>query len=163
MNTRTIQLSQGKETIVDADDYDYLMQWKWCYAGGYAVRQQTVSDGKVRQRHVKMHRVVNNTPKDMQTDHINLDKLDNRKSNLRTVTSKQNVSNRGGHANSTSGYKGVWWSTQLGRWTVFAWVEEDGKRKRKSGGVHEDKHEAARAYDKLARELHGEYAYQNFK
>lgn len=54
-----------------------------------------------------MHRLLANTPTGMETDHINGDKLDNRKSNLRVVTSGENRRNKGKLRTNTSGYLGV--------------------------------------------------------
>lgn len=56
-----------------------------------------------------MHRFLLKTPKGLETDHINRDKLDNRRSNLRIVSRTQNSINRDMPPNNTSGYKGVTW------------------------------------------------------
>lgn len=56
-----------------------------------------------------MHRLLNKTPEGFSTDHINRDKLDNRKCNLRSVTQSQNGFNRGLNKNNTSGHRGVYW------------------------------------------------------
>jgi hypothetical protein len=73
-NLKTIKLSQGKEVIVDEEDYAYLSQWKWYFNGGYAVRGC--------KKRILMHRVIMATPDDKVTDHINRDKLDNRRCNF---------------------------------------------------------------------------------
>ena len=100
---KTIKLTNSGETIVDDNDYDYLIKWKWQKSQhGYAVRCQYVSTEKVNTKRgfrsvnklIFMHRVVNQTPKGKYTDHINGDKLDNRKSNLRTCTYSQNSINK---------------------------------------------------------------------
>lgn len=161
MSIQTISLSKGKEVLIDSSDYEFLSQWKWCYAGGYAIRQEAVSDGRVRQRHVKMHRVINSTPDGMFTDHINGNTLDNRRVNLRTVTPQQNSLNRKGSRKSKSGYKGVYWNKHRNKWTVFVWTVKDGKRQRIYGGIYKDKHEAAKKYNKLVSQLYGEYAFMN--
>jgi hypothetical protein len=112
-NSRSIPLTQGKFTIVDVVDYDFLMQWKWyCINVGYAARA-TSRPRKV----ILMHRVINNTPNNLLTDHINGNKLDNRRCNLRNCTSTQNVKNRGKTKfNRTSNYKGVQWRTHANKW-----------------------------------------------
>jgi len=61
---------------------------------------------------VYMHRVVNNTPDNLQTDHINHNQLDNRRINLRSVTNQQNAFNASLNKANTSGTKGVSWSKE---------------------------------------------------
>lgn len=91
---KTIPLTKGMSAIVDDEDYEYLSMNSWCYAKGYAVRgTRSRKEGWCRQVH--MHRVINNTPEGMFTDHINRNKLDNRKENLRTVDRRENALNNG--------------------------------------------------------------------
>ena len=105
-----IPLTKGKFALVDKKDFAYLNQWKWRYhKNGYAVRTS-------RKGLIRMHRVVNKTPLGFFTDHINHNKLDNRRKNLRTVTKSQNQMNVGLQANNTSGYKGVYWHKQSKKW-----------------------------------------------
>src|SRR3990167_2069342 len=66
---KNIPLTQGKQTLVDDEDFDFLNQYKWFYhKQGYAVRQS----GSIR-----MHRLLMNTPKRQEVDHINGNRLDN--------------------------------------------------------------------------------------
>lgn len=98
---REIRLTRGKVAIVDNEDYEWLNQWRWWYTTrGYAVRE-------IKRKLIFMHRIINKTPENMDTDHINRDKLDNRKCNLRTVTRSQNFMNINPRKNNTSGVKGV--------------------------------------------------------
>ncbi len=90
-----IQLTKSKYAIVDADDYDFLMQWRWCIGeDGYAVRGALKSDKLEKRKNILMHRVINNTPNGMETDHINGDRLDNRRENLRSVSRSENQRNK---------------------------------------------------------------------
>lgn len=115
-NIKKIKLTRGKVTLVDAEDFEWLNQWKWyCDARGYAVRD---AGGRENRKHIKMHRLLNNTPRGFVTDHINRNKLDNRKANLRTATSSTNLFNRGLNKNNKSGYKGVVWREDTKRWTA---------------------------------------------
>lgn len=87
--SKEIPLTKGKSAIVDDDLYWSLSQIKWHYSGGYAV----YFEKKTRPRKaVRMHRLINNTPEGMDTDHINGNKLDNRRANLRTCSRSANVS-----------------------------------------------------------------------
>lgn len=91
---KIITLNTGKQVKVDADDYEFLSQWKWSEVNGYASRSTKVAGRK--NRAVLMHRVIlglsHGDPR--HADHINHDRLDNRKRNLRVVTASQNCHNR---------------------------------------------------------------------
>ena len=99
---KRIPLTQGQYAIVDDEDYEWLMQWKWCAHRErhsiYAVRNRRRSDGP-GPRHISMHRVILNPPDGMETDHVNGVGWDNRKQNLRAVTSAIN------HANQIHGHR----------------------------------------------------------
>ncbi len=89
---KKITLPQGIFAIVDDGDFEWLNQWRWSLASGYARRCTRKTEG--HRRWVLMHRVINKTPHGMETDHINGDRLDNQKSNLRTVDKSKNGMNR---------------------------------------------------------------------
>src|ERR1039458_7612826 len=104
---KQLSLTQGKFALVDDEDFEYLNQFKWCYDGkGYAVRRKP-GPGSRNYGFIWMHRVVNNTLEGMDTDHINRDKLDNRRSNLRTASRTLNNHNRLPAINNVSGIRGV--------------------------------------------------------
>lgn len=88
------------------------------------------------------------------TDHINRNRLDNRRCNLRKCTLSQNMQNRVVLPNNKAGFKGVHWCGPDKKWQAQIYV---GK-KRHYLGKYKDKHDAARAYNKAALELHGEFA-----
>lgn len=89
-----------------------------------------------------------------QIDHINRDPLDDRWENLRLATQSQNNANRILPSNSINGYRGISWKPQHKRWRVNV-----GHRYR---GSFKDAEDAARHYDKTAKELYGEFAILNF-
>lgn len=91
-------------------------------------------------------------------DHINGDTLDNRRSNLRLCTVSGNNHNRMKSKNNTSGYKGVSWLKQNQKWRAYIKVNSKDKHL----GCYLDKEDAARAYDKAAKEYFGEFARLNF-
>lgn len=103
---KTIKLTKGFEAVVDDDLFEYLNGFKWHYDNQYAARKQWIPSEK-RFEMIYMHRLVNKTPKHKETDHINRNKLDNRKENLRTVTRSGNSLNHGLRSDNTSGHKGV--------------------------------------------------------
>jgi hypothetical protein len=147
--------------LVDDWRYDELNQWKWCRnisSGGtgqhYAFRVvNPIIDGRRKTIAVFMHVVVAGYKK---PDHINGNGLDNQEHNLRPATHSQNHMNQGLRRSSTSGFKGV--SPHKGKWQ--ATIKKDGVVYRL--GLFEDKLEAARSYDKKAKELFGSFARLNF-
>ena len=134
---KLILLTQGKHAIVDDKDYEFIMQWKWCFHKGYAVRT-------LKGSHIYMHRVINATSAGYETDHINMDKLDNRKENLRTVTRSQNNTNRLPKKNASSRFKGVYFEKKRGLW--IAQIKPVGKAKIYLGGFTSEE-AAAQAYN----------------
>jgi len=102
----------NKFTIVDRDNFEWLNQWKWGLSTkGYVVRKEN-------KKNITMSRLINKTPEGYQTDHINRNKLDNRKKNLRTVTNKINHRNKNKQKNNTSNHVGVYKETFTGKWRV---------------------------------------------
>lgn len=111
---KQIALSKGRFALVDDQDFEFLNQWKWYLSwNGYALRREYV-DGKTA--YIRMHRLINNTPEGMITDHINRNKLDNRRNNLRTVDKSINGLNTGLRSTNKSGYKGVYWESWSAKW-----------------------------------------------
>lgn len=110
-----IQLTQGKRAMVDDEDFERVNQFKWCFDTGYAARK---AGPKRKQEKIWMHRFIMKTPTDLDTDHINRDRLDNRKSNLRVCTHSMNLHNAKIRTDNKSGIKGVSWSKDKGKWRV---------------------------------------------
>jgi len=101
-----VPLNKGAVTIIDNDDLPLVAEKKWRVGNGYAVHSFRACDGKVKT--IRMHRIIMDAPPELEVDHINGDRLDNRRSNLRLCTPKQNNQNRPKH--NTGGvrpYKGV--------------------------------------------------------
>lgn len=114
-------------TYALVDDHDKsLTKFKWCLNGeGYVVRRLPKSEGG---KLVYLHRVL--MPDAIEVDHINSDKLDCRRENLRGVTHAQNQQNRkGANKNSRSGVRGVSWSERDKCWAVKVEVEGHARRK----------------------------------
>lgn len=81
-------------TLVDADLYPELARWRWSLGDtGYVVRSIQIPGG--RQQKLRLHRVVMGctTGDGLEVDHINRDRLDNRRANLRFVTRQENIRN----------------------------------------------------------------------
>ena len=107
---KKIKLTKGKYALVDDADFSRLNQWKWCYnENGYATRgTHKRINGERISINYSMHRLINKTPDNLFTDHINRNKLDNRKSNLRTITHQQNCFNLSPGKRNKSGCRGVY-------------------------------------------------------
>lgn len=155
LSTRLIPLTQGKYAMVDAGDFKYLSRYKWHAVKGnstyYAVRTQG-------RRSIRMHRMIMKAPKDMLVDHINHDGLNNTRANLRLCTKTQNAQNQRPRKKTSSRYKGVHYDKKAKAY--YAKITHKGKRY--TIGKFKDEVEAAKAYDKEAKKLFGQYACVNF-
>jgi hypothetical protein len=153
---RRIPLTRGKFALVDARDYYRLVKFTW-YASEptkntfYAARSR---NGKK----VTMHRVIMNPPGHLFVDHIDRNGLNNAKNNLRLCTPAQNRCNTFSSKVGTSKYKGVNWNKRIKKWGALIQLN----RKIYQLGYFSNEIDAARAYDKKAKVLHGEFAYLNF-
>lgn len=146
-NVKYIPLKNGGAAIVDVDDYEFLSQWKWKrHKQGYACRTGW-ANGKWTC--ILMHRLVNKTPDGLETDHINGNKMDNRKANLRAVTHSINERNKGLSKSNKSGVKGVFWDKSRGKWC--AKTKHMGRFY--NIGRFDDINEAVEAYKKCVSEL----------
>lgn len=109
-----IVLSSGEKCLIDNEDHDFLSQWKWKkHKKGYAYRS-------TRNGNIYMHRVLMGLTKGdgVITDHIDRNKLNNRKGNLRAVTQSESNHNRSLSADGVCRPKG------RNRWTVCLWINK---------------------------------------
>lgn len=141
-------------TLIDADMYEELSKYKWFKNKGYCKRSTTKNYKTV---HFTMHRVIMQAKKGEYVDHINGDRLDNRRSNLRICSNQENLCNKPKQLNNTSGYKGVTWRKIAKKW--LAQIQVNNKTIHL--GYYETKEEAALAYNIAAKKYHGEFACQN--
>lgn len=144
-------------TIVDADLFPELNKHVWyLHPNGYARRAVVVN--KI-QRIIWMHRVINQTPDGMETDHRNLNRLDNRRCNLRTASHRQNQWNiwppKSAWETRSSRYLGVTWKPGRQQWVVQ--MSSVGYL-----GAFESEEEAAKCWDRCAKERRGDFARLNF-
>lgn len=171
MKTITTTGKNVQQVLVDDSTFEWANKFKWrINAYGY-VKRNTMKN-KINTTYY-LAREIMNCPKGLQVDHINHDKLNNLKINLRILTKEQNQMNKVSHKNSTSKYLGVHLSVK------------NRTRTNKNGDIKHDKYtswracigtpnkgwehigcyktekEAAIAYNKQALEKYGEYANLN--
>lgn len=131
-----IFLGNGGFTVVDSDLFDQLNQFNWSrHKNGYAYRCD-------RGETVLMHRAVNQTPDDLETDHKNRFRLDNTKRNLRALTRSQNHQNKTVMATSKSGVQGVCWDKKHKKWVAQICVNKNHVWL----GFHDSVEKASEAY-----------------
>lgn len=157
---KEIKLSQGLVAKVDDDDFVKLSNFTW-YASKnrkyYARRHQMINGKKSK---VYMHReIMEVTEPELFVDHIDGDGLNNTRANLRVASHSENLANVPKRNGTSSKFRGVNYKKSTGKWQVqiqhnnkLYWV-----------GSFDSEIEAAKAYDKKAVELFGEFAQLNFE
>ena len=172
-----------RRVLLDKQDLEILKYGNWMTTGhqesrnsrtNYAVSSQNkrmIREGlEWLGTAPKMHRLIMSRLlgrklfKHEQIDHINADGLDNRRCNLRIATTAQNHANRRKRSTkTTSQYKGVCWNKEKEKWMSYIGSSKKNSIvKRTYLGLYYSEEEAARAYDKKALEVYGEYANLNF-
>ncbi len=153
---KEIQLANGMFVQVDDSDYELVSQYNW-----WAEKHSDVyyARANINGHRVYMHRLILKPPDNMETDHRNGNGLDNRRCNIRIASSSENKCNRGKRSDNISGYKGVYFHHR-GTSPWRAYIKLHGKIN--VIGYFPSPEEAARAYDRVAKELHGRFANLNF-
>jgi hypothetical protein len=154
---KKIPLTQGFFALVDDEDFEFLMQWKWFVS---KKKNQFVAEGNAGtpKKRIKMHRfILGIYDPSKKVDHINGDTLDNRRLNIRICTHAENSRNRGLAKNNTSGFKGVNWSKPYNKWEVRIKLND----KSIAIGRFSNLKAAAKAYNEAAKKYHGEFARLN--
>lgn len=150
---KLIPMLQGKFAKVDNDLFEELNKYLWRSSLGYAVCR--IAPCK---KYIWMHRVVINCPDGLEVDHINGDKTDNRRCNLRPCTKVENQGNRwkSKHA-KTSKYKGVYFCKKIQKFAAYG---REGKKNRRLG-TFASEDDAGRCYNAWASKYFGEFARLN--
>ena len=141
---RTKAFRDGLKFLIDPEDFDKIKDQSFrLHKRGY------VFSGK----HKLLHRILMNAPDDKQVDHINGDKLDNRKCNLRICTHQENNMNVGKRKDNSSGFKGVCFHKQHQKFQAQIYI--DGKKKYL--GLFEKAEDAFKVYCQAGKKLHGDF------
>lgn len=161
---KIITLTHGKSTVVDDDDFTLLNAYEWQARKDrnnyYAQRGKYIGiiDGKSKSTTVQMSRfILGISDSRIKVDHKNGDTLDNRKENLRVATVRKNNTNLHNlKSNNTSGYRGVVKrkDTKTNQWRARICLPDGTK---KTLGQFPTAEDAAKAFDKAAKEMYGEF------
>lgn len=126
----------GETFLIDFEDFEKVSNYFWTFSNGYAIKSENKQP---------MHRFVLGLGKaeryKIEVDHINRNRLDNRKSNLRIVSRQENMYNKSKYKNNKSGVKGVKWNKDRNKWQV----QINYNKKRIHLGLYSDLEEAKKA------------------
>lgn len=166
-----IQVPSGEKTVISTEDEWILKEFPVLGITGsrsryvFAERSVKTEYSFVRER-IYLHRIITKVGhKKISVDHIDRDRLNNRRSNLRICSLSENLANKA--ARKGKRFKGVFLETKRrltkphSSYISYIDAKNAGLRKREYLGRFKTAEEAARAYDKRAKELYGEFAFQN--
>ena len=141
---------RGKKILLDREDLERVLA-----VGLWHISSKTyyVRHIRLNRKVISLHRFLLNAPETMTVDHISGDTLDNRKVNLRICTKQNNSCNRKLYINNTSGYKGVCYRKDIGKWRASI----DFNNKRIRLGYFNTPEEAHTAYCEASKKYHGEF------
>lgn len=143
--------SKGNCFQVDAEDLDRVKKSTW-----WKDESRGYIKGTISGKRVSLHRYLLDYP-DGIVDHINRDRCDNRKDNLRVCTMSESNMNRGVQKSNKTGIKGVAYCPSRDRVSKYrAQINVDGKRIRL--GWFETAEEAQAAYKEAEDFYFGEFA-----
>lgn len=153
--------NHDKPVLVDDEDYERLIKYRWTYGGGdvpernYAIRNYRIGDDDWTHR--RMHRMILNAKKRQIIDHIDGNRLNNQKSNLRICTNAENIHNQTISKNNKTGYKGVRFNKALKKYQ--GQICHD--KKVYYLGTFDNPIDCALAYNQMALKLYGKFARLN--
>jgi hypothetical protein len=151
---KLIQLPHGVTTMVDDCDFESLILTKWHVGNGYVMR--TVHVPYKPHLNIKMHRQILGLEKGdgLVVDHIDGNKLNNQRSNLRICSMKENARNSRKRKTTASGYKGAYWHALAKKWRAM--IKHNGKYVHL--GFFDTPELANAAYCAAAVKFYGEFA-----
>lgn len=136
--------------IFDLEDYEKIKEYRWFLSNGY-VSSHNKEEGSI----FRLHRFIMACPEGLVVDHINHNKLDNRKCNLRICSHAENNRNIRRRKNNKSGYPGVdlvkskRWIARIGYNNEVIYL-----------GTYDTKEEAINAKKEAEKKYFGKYAYK---
>lgn len=154
--TVLVPLTQGQVAVIDAEDAENILAYRWHFSGGYAWRKRQPEEAP-GPSNIAMHCQLLDVDPGQVVDHIDFDGLNNRRGNLRPATRSQNVMHGRTHRDGMSGYRGVSWDRERQKWRVS--IAANGRQH--TIGRFDRLDDAVRARDEAAARLHGEFAWSN--
>ena len=142
--------SKGRTFYFSLEDYERIKKYTWTV---HPTRHEVIN----HKTGMKLHRfVLNVNDSNLQVDHINHNRTDNRRENLRVVTSEQNNMNKNGNK-YTNVFRGISWNKKLQKWVARITVHYKGIHL----GVFQKLEDAIRARKEAEEKYFGEYSYDN--
>ena len=137
--------------LIDIEDVDKVKDYKWRYSGRYILTT-------VNSKPLRLHRLIMNCDdEDKVVDHINLNVLDNRKSNLRICTQHENDMNHKVNSANKSGITGVCFSNKKNKWRAYIYFN----KRNIELGYFDKKDDAIKCRLKAEKYYFGEFSSQN--
>lgn len=153
-NIAYVPLTKGYEAVINAADVPLVERWNWfplvTPRTVYAHRMDYSGDAP---RGVRLHRLLMGEPEGFEVDHQDCDGLNNRRKNLRVATKSQNMQNQRLRSTSKSGFKGVCFRKDIGKW--MARIKVNGKQHHL--GCFTTAEDAHAAYVAASDRLHGDF------
>ena len=144
--------SKGEEFYFDLEDYDKIKDYYWLKTEYGYIHSTNRKD----KQYVFLHRLVMNiNDPEIICDHINCNKIDNRKNNLRIATRSGNATNRPPYEKSVSGYSGVTFDKTKNKWLVRIYINH----KQVNLGCYDNLDEAIAKRLKAEEKYYGEFSY----
>lgn len=137
---------RNREFYFSIEDYDMIKKYTWNVnpSHGYVICSS---------KNIRMHRLIMGEPS-CKVDHINLKRNDNRRENLRLISNRGNVINRGLIKTNTSGVTGVYYYKNLKKWEACIWLDYQSIRL----GLFINKEDAIKARLKAEQQYYGEFS-----
>lgn len=145
-----IPLPEGSIAVCDEDRFNEVSRYSW------SLDRNGYPRAKTKGFTIRLHSFLYKNQG--QIDHINGNKLDNRSCNLRFASYCQNRNNVGKKKSTKNKFKGITFNKRKNKWQA----QIGHNYKNITIGSFDNQEDAAKAYDKKAIELHGEYACLNF-
>lgn len=153
---QVIKLVTGEQAFIDSEDFELVASYDWYLSGK---RYAATGHEGLRMHHLILGLSNFDTH---EVHHNNENELDNRKSNLKTLSFSEHLTTRPLQSNNKTGFKGVSWknSTNNRRSAFIAQISFQGRKMHL--GRFKTSEDAAHEYDRMAKELYGDIAYLNF-
>lgn len=151
-----IHLTKGFHAVVDVEDFHAVSRHSWYAMIPKSANRTKYAATRIGNTIVLLHRFITGAPRGKLVDHWNHNGLDDKRMNLRVCSPSQNGGNSR-KARKNKGFKGVY---QSGPHTFLAYIRP--LRHKIHLGSFRFAEDAARAYDRAARQHWGEFALVNF-